>query len=240
MSQDKTLNLIDVCDSFLIKKRKEEDKKHQPKQRHSVSSFSSYVQGEYVGSCLRNQFYEWIGSPTTNLEAKSLYAITYGNILHNWLYSIWKEAGYGVETENELEFVHEVEGLKYPVKGRGDARITSDDGIELVDIKTVNPATFRYGDLPKKEHIMQISYYKRFINADSYTLLYFSRADFNRRLYRLGEDFNEIDTMDYTMWRKLEKCLEDKKPPERSYDKSNWHCKYCWYKTLCYEVHSNV
>ena len=242
------MNLIDAIDDHLLETRKEEDKKHRPKQRHSVSSFSSIVDGEYCGSCLRNQFYEWIGSPPTNLEAKSLYAINHGNIIHDWLYSIWKEAGYGIQTEHELEFVHEVEGLRYPVKGRPDARVTDDTFTTLVDIKTVNPATFRYKDLPKKEHVMQLSYYKRFVNADSYVLLYFSRADYNRRVYTLGEDFDEIDTTDYTMWKHLEECLDSGKPPKRSYEKgiknsndsNNWHCKYCWYNTLCYEIHAHV
>ena len=87
---------------------------------------------------------------------------------------------------------------------------------------------------------MQISYYKRFINADNYTLLYFSRADFNRRLYKLGEGFEEIDTTDYTQWKRLEIALKEEKPPERSYEQKHWRCKYCWYKTLCWEVHKNV
>jgi CRISPR/Cas system-associated exonuclease Cas4 (RecB family) len=233
------VNLIDVVDDYLIAQRKEEDKKH-PKVRHSVSSFSSYVGGEYIGTCLRQQFYQWIKAEPTNLEPKSFYAMTYGNIIHDWLYEIWASAGYGVETEDELEFIHTADGLKYPVKGRGDARVTSNGIRELVDIKTVNPAMFRYKDLPKKEHVMQLSYYKRFIDADTYSLLYFSRADFNRRIYYLGQDFEPIDTTDYTMWKHLEECLENKKPPKRSYDKSDWHCKYCNYRTLCYEVHKNV
>ena len=33
---------------------------------------------------------------------------------------------------------------------------------------------------------------------------------------------------------RLHKCIDDKAPPAKEYDASNWHCEYCSFNKLCY------
>ena len=151
-------NPLNDLDQLILKQAEEERKEHQPKLRHSVSSYCQYHDGATIGKCLRAQFFDWMNIPPTNTPPKNVYVQRIGNLIHDDLYKLWSEAGYDILTEHELEFVHHPEELHYPIKGRPDA-IISKDGEKLhISVKTTHGGAFwRKGDIMSGNNLLKPS-----------------------------------------------------------------------------------
>ena len=243
------MNLVDLAEEGLTKQWWESRAEHHPKKGHSASSYLR---------CARQQVYDWIDAQPTNVVVKHIWAPTFGNLHHDLMYRLWKATGATVITEDDLAFEVRAPELEYPIRGRPDAVVISGEEKRMTDIKSVNPKAMHYG-LPKEEHVAQISFYKRMVDEcvincpsiDTFSLLYLSRADFNRKECVMGVDFEEVDTTDLSNWITVEKCLKAQELPERIGEKEEYPCAtiykktgeksvWCEYYDLCWELHKLI
>jgi len=225
---------------------------------HSVTSGAMYKTTDpmdkpkerdaYHGVCERCQFYEHMGAEPTNVEAKSLFKMRWGNQIHFDCYRLWEARGVLAKKEGDMAGLYEHPDLEFPISYRPDALLFDDDEYSLIDIKT----TYGYGfsKIPKWSQRWQMSWYAKLldprayeewgIEISEYVITFFARDNANRRSLVAGKHFDFMDIDDVSVWVHLEECLKKKEVPERSYDRTHWMCKYCDYRDLCWEAHKNV
>ena len=106
----------------------------------------------------------------------------------------------------------------------------------------------RYGvkhEGPKLGHRMQLSFYKQYfpLEVGQYTIIYFSREDFYRLEFTMGETddvkgrtFTEIPVDDFRFEQTIEKYVEQGILPKRTHDvgRDTYPCSWCRYRTRCY------
>ena len=108
-------------------------------------------------------------------------------------------------------------------------------------------------NLLKPSAVYQISHEMMFDpmkSCDYHVVVYLSREDANRRQFVMGEDFQYVDTTDYSGWIELEKYIEAKKLPPRYHEEMDkYPCStitkkhrktWCWHFDYCWEICKNL
>ena len=242
-----THDIIEILDDQIVKRADERAKEHQPKKSHYIGDYSTVVDGEFIGTCLRQQVYDWWGVKPTNVEPKRLYAPAVGELLESFIVDLIKrdERVKNVETQVEVEI--KPPSLSLPIHGRADFIVTFTDGYRIMyELKTVHARALnnrkfgmKYNGV-KKNYVLQLSLYKEYNTeprCDEYDILVFSREDFNRMVFKGGEDFQFIPVNDFKYFEIVEKYLKEKKlPPRIQEDIDSYPCNWCKYRLRCYEV----
>ena len=244
-------DIIEVLDDQIIKWDKEKSAAHRPKKSHYVGDFSTDYNGEFTGTCLRQQVYNWWGVEPTNIEAKRKYAPAMGTLIEGFLVSLIKreveEKGRVKTIDTQVEVKITPPTLSFPIHGRADFVVTWTDGYTtMYELKTVHGRAIsnrkfgmKYAG-PKKSYILQLSMYREYHpepKCDEYQILVFSREDFNRLTFKGGEDFEFIPVTDFKYFKIVEDYLKKKVLPPRIQDDVNsYPCSWCEYRLRCHEV----
>jgi len=137
-----------------------------------------------------------------------------GEVVHKGLEKILKEIfGDGIRTEEEeleKERVVDVNGTKYVVRGRIDAILGVDTGIEIKE-------TVSESKLPFQHHIEQAMIYN-WLYSLRHTIL----------LYITPDGIFEFEVYDRMTEAEIVKRIKEKRSPRYP-----WECKYCEYAPIC-------
>ena len=137
-----------------------------------------------------------------------------GEMVHKGLERVLKELfGDSVKIEEEgTEKSREVEvdGVRYAVKGRVDAVLNGDTGIEIKE-------TVSHGTLPYQHHVEQCALYN-WLYGFKRTLL----------LYITPEGFYEFEVTASATDEEVARRIKEQKAP-----RYKWECKLCEFNTIC-------
>lgn len=256
------VNIINELDMAIVKKSQESWERHQPKTAHSVTDYSFLSEGEYVGSCLRKQYYDWKAVPPIweDLNPTRCYAREFGKYVQYFLEDLWVSLeGHTLRHEIKLPEI-KVEDLRFPIHGRVDDLLYYDSLELMAEFKSCHGRKFNskaFGIMyhgADIAHKYQLAMYKKWYpkDFDEYHLLYFSREDFNRRDFTAGDNMLIPEDFDFEYWRILEDYIRVKELPPRklrvngNYDdkkaQTTFPCGLGWcdYFSLCWKLHKNI
>lgn len=242
----KHINVFNFLDDSIVLLDMERRKDHLPKQRHYAGDWATIIDEKYEGGCIRQQFYEWIGISPTDIEPKRMYNALAGIYLEDMIASLYEKHPLIKHVNKQREIITSPKELKYDIKGKSDFILTfANDRRTMIELKTTHSRAIkdrRFGMKyhgPKLPYRMQISHYKQHDTEqyDEYVIAVFSREDFNRLSWVMGEDFDEINTMDYRCYEVVERYLEKGQLPPKSYNESidKYPCSWCKFRTRCWE-----
>ena len=142
----------------------------------------------------------------------------------------------GLLKGRDIYFKTEVMGLK--ISGRIDGLTRKD---ELIECKSAYGTAFfnAVNKSPKLEHLCQIMVYLACLGLDAAIIPYICRDNASKRAgYRMSkkqiEDLGITVIGIFSRWKKLQQNLNEKKLPDRDFEEKSWGCRYCVYKSLCY------
>lgn len=194
------------------------------------------VNGKVVGTCLRKQYWRWVGLPATEgASYRSHLSARLGNAAEAVFLDLYEKMG--LLKGRNLSFKVEVMGLK--ISGRIDGLTKAG---ELIECKSAYGTAFfnSVNKSPKEEHLCQIMIYLACLGLDTCIIPYICRDNASKRAgYRMSK--KDIEALGITTigilsrWKKLQACLHEQKVPDRDYDIKSWNCRYCVYKTHCYK-----
>ena len=112
-----------------------------------------------LGGCDRKALYEVRGTPKSNPpDARTRRVFRVGHLMHEFVQAAI------AHDPSVLRFYPEV-GLEAPdlrVTGHADGLLMHVDGSwEVLEFKTISSRAFQYGDLPKPDHVGQLSLYMK-------------------------------------------------------------------------------
>jgi len=242
-----THDIIEILDDQIVKWSKERAEEHKPKKSHYIGDYSTDYNGEFLGTCLREQVYDWWCIEPTNIEPKRLYAPAMGELLESFIVKLIKRDERVKQIDTQVEVEIRPPSLSLPIHGRADFVVTfADDYRVMYELKTVHARALnnrkfgmKYAGV-KKPYVLQLSLYREYHTepkCDEYNILVFSREDFNRMVFKGGEDFEFIPVTDFKYFELVEKYLKEKKlPPRIQNDIDSYPCSWCKYRLRCYEV----
>jgi CRISPR/Cas system-associated exonuclease Cas4 (RecB family) len=214
-----------------------------------------------LSGCDRKSLYEIRATPKTDeRDGRSKRILRVGHIMHEFVQA-------ALADYPGVRFIAEVPLFAGPLRIRGSADgllvylIEGEDGdVEALEFKTINSMAFKYGDLPKPDHAIQLSVYMKLLREYGATLkdgtivpplgpkltrgriVYVSKDDLriseHTILWTEGKNRTIEDKLVV-----LESHLADGTLPDRLPDqvdkktgktKRAWLCGYCPYQTLCW------
>jgi len=187
------LNIVKLIDEILLEKQKKRDAEYKDKERngHYPSSASILTTDEsgnkkVLGSCMLAEWRKWKKVPETNpYTPDTLQKFTWGDMFHDWVTKMLEEEclnGTAIQTlttEKQNSYVYQVEGLRYPVRGRLDNIINKTIALEIKS----SFGKFFFGKEngllvkgPRDSNLMQtLCYLKALPNIEYAILLYLAR-----------------------------------------------------------------
>ncbi len=258
------LNIVNVIYSQTIRENKERERK----LRHYPSSACAILDGKFIGKCRKATWFEWMRFKKTNpMDAPALFKTNTGNLLHDQMSGVLtrglidlgyqEEDLYGEGKGDEVEFIWQPEGLKYPFSGRKDKRFIGLEGNRLVmEWKSTYGKGTDYikRDGPKEENLLQCAIYLEQDKwpVDAIALVYVARdsgyifgfwitkAKSTKSGLLVEHMGSSVANFSGLSWntilegtKSLEVALAKDEPPKCDYPASDWHCKYCSYESMC-------
>ena len=201
--------------------------------------------------CDRKSIYEYRGAEKEPLTARTKRIFRVGHILHEFIQT-------AIEADPSVRgFWPEVPIVAGPlmVTGHADGLLEHESGeYEVLEFKTIKSTAFRYNDLPKADHILQVSLYLKVLREygtvlPSVTLpplgdmlrrarvVYVSKDDLQIGEYPIlwSEARNRQieDKLVVLNAHRLEGTLPDRLPASGA--KRHYLCGYCPFQTQCWE-----
>lgn len=189
-----------------------------------------------AGKCRLMRYLKRSGKPFEQSHG-NLFALEAGNVIHSWVENAVFSAGYGVESEGELEDEHRI--------GHFDLLLDVNEELVLVEVKTVNSKKMYYIDrqnAPDKQHLYQLVTYWEAIHTSSPIL---KSSETLSRAYIVyinrdnWQDIRELEVEIDRLWQEevrqdwnilLDAWLNHDAP---SPNPESWECHYCNYKNDC-------
>jgi hypothetical protein len=198
------------------------------------SDASCVVNGEVVGTCLRRQYWRWIGVPATEGSTyRSYLSARLGYACEETFLDIYQRMG--LLKGRALRHKATIMGMNISFKTDGETKKG-----ELVECKSAYGTAF-YNSVnksPKLDHLCQIMMYMAILGIDICIIPYICRDNAAKRaVYRISK--KQIESLGITAigilgrWKKLQKCLNDKMLPDCDFEPKSWQCGYCVYKSMC-------
>jgi CRISPR-associated protein Cas4 len=218
--------ISELLKEFAVRQLTEKPK--YPKERHWPSD---------VAKCLRVLVYQWRGETGLTPEARLFFVLSDGETHHKLIVQQLERTG-------RIEVVMKEAPLKDKernISGKLDALIKFNNRFYVLEIKSINRYGFdeiiRQG--PNEDHTIQLQLYLHFvkntyqIDTQQGILLY--KCKDTARFYDFIIDYNENVVQDFFEKLKIvEEHLRNKTLPERQYERTDWHCRYCEYRQTCW------
>jgi hypothetical protein len=205
------------------------------------SSASCVISGKVVGSCLRQQYWQWRQEPKDRNK-------TYRTWMAGRLGKAFEQAflegyrGQGLLKSTNKKFRIKIMGV--PISGETDGLTINE---EIVECKSAYGKAFYYSisKKPKLDHLCQIMVYLGCLGLDMCILPYGSRDDTAQRQgYRLRKKDIEAEGILFIKiiqrWKILQVHLDTGTVPERDFDPDDWQCQYCDYRNKCYHPPKSI
>ncbi|WP_244403890.1 CRISPR-associated protein Cas4 [Pyrolobus fumarii] len=145
-------------------------------------------------------------------------AMLLGELVHRGLEAILEEEGWATEMEVVKRF--EIDGEVYELRGRVDAALVTEDGVEeVVEIKTA-----RSVEKPLEHHVLQLQVYMTLLGAKRGTLVYVTPD----RVVEYAVGPREVDVEQL-----VRETVHNLARP-----RFDWECRYCPYRRYCPYVRS--
>jgi len=199
--------------------------------------------GEYyctdLGNCIRKTWYKYQGIELEDEgeeeTIRMLKVFERGNLLHEWI------------TERLRKHVEEIGGYlkeevsvaipnlneQFVVRGRIDNLIATEDGFDIIEVKTT--ARIRKTGMPLPHHVAQVMPYLLYAPNAKAGILYLEPNTLKTAFYEVTYDMFAMQDL----WRKandlhqalLNNLLPDAEAKLKKVE--NWQCKYCEFKGMC-------
>lgn len=208
--------------------RKMADRPKYPKEKHWPSD---------VAKCLRALVYQWRGESVEAPDGRLFFIFSDGDLHHKIIVQQLEETGKVAVIMKEAP----LRDPEHNISGKLDALIKLNNKHYVLEIKSIN----RYGfdeimrDGPKEDHSIQLQLYLHFvqnlykIDTQQGVLLY--KCKDTARFYDFLIDYNELIVKDFFERLKLvEEHVAKKTLPDRPFEITDWHCRYCDYKKVCW------
>lgn len=202
----------------LKKNNEEEAKKHKYKRHYSPTD---------AGKCPRQLWYSWMNFPKDEYSSKELSIFAIGNITHDFLEKITPKT---LATEFRID--QKWRGL--PFAGYVDSIILTEEGIAVVDWKTIKDYGIKYVESePKLAHQKQLNLYMDILHLDNGYIVYWNKADGTMIEHQVEYNEEIVDEIE-EFFKMVEEHVQNKTLPDADYDPSgNWKCRYCKYADFC-------
>ena len=209
-------------------KQKMTDRPRYPKEKHWPSD---------VAKCLRALVYQWRGETSATPDARLFFIFADGDMHHKAIVQQLEESGKVQVIMKEAP----LRDKERNISGKLDALLKLKDRHYVLEIKSIN----RYGfdeiirEGPKEDHTIQLQLYLHFVQSiykiDTKQGFLLYKCKDTARFYDFLIDYNENVVNDFFARLKLvEEHLARQTLPDRPYDITDWHCRYCDYKKLCW------
>lgn len=183
-----------------------------------------------VGYCARKVAADMIGTfPKEQIEERILRVFQNGHSSHERIQNWFDEMGILVEEEKRLT------DDELNIKGNCDGVLElGDEGLFVLEIKTISAKGYRYLKEPKPKHYAQIQLYMHLAEIHKGILFYECKDDQRIKEFKVeyDEDFVQ-ELIEKIKW--INECVANQELPDRQYEKNSFDCRYCEYrKTICW------
>lgn len=182
-----------------------------------------------AGKCGRAVFFKFKNVPREKMTPEVLRMFDHGDYIQmqilNTLFSL------GLVRSSEVTIPPQE-----MISGRADAIITLNNGIYVVDFKSINSLVFQKLEAAKQEDINQIQLYLHFFKIPKGILLYVNKNTLELKEFIINYDPIICQKLlrDLTI---LKTKIESNTVPLPLPDyPDNWQCKYCQFKEICHLV----
>jgi len=179
-----------------------------------------------AGKCGRAIFFKFKNVPREKMTPEVLRMFDHGDYIQmqilNTLFSL------GVVRASEINIPPQE-----MISGRADAIITLNNGLYVVDFKSMNSLVFKKLDAPKPDNINQLQLYMHFFKIPKGILLYINKDTSELKEFVINYDpalcQKLLDDL-AVLKTKIEANILPLPLPDYS---DNWQCRYCQFKEIC-------
>ena len=248
-------SVIEILHEQIKVNNEEESKKHDPCKFYPSS----------VGKCLRAIVYQMQGYKAQEADARFLFICDNGTYFHERLEALFDTTGLLIAPEVSFKMPElrlsgrtdaiiknflEHESSNNIIKLYKEDKETqkqdllyegSDNDIIIVELKSINDSGFNYLDRkgPKEAHVMQLMLYMHLTGIKQGMLLYENKNDQKLKEFFIGYD----SVLAEKIMKKIHlanKHVDEKTLPPKEYEPSDFECRYCEYRNLCWPVKNKV
>jgi len=201
-------------------------KKHSSERKYVKFHPSSF------GDCARKTYYNHTGVKGIPHESKTLRIFDTGHKIHELMVE------YLVESQAFNVINDEFTVYDALFEGHVDCFGVIDGEQVIVDFKTIGNDSFEsislYGRAISKLYVWQAHIYMHLLKVKKFKLLFFNKND--QRLFEKTIKWQDglIDEI-YRKAAKVLSCIQRKEVPDREFKKSNFKCKTCEFREVCWK-----
>jgi CRISPR-associated protein Cas4 len=196
-----------------------------------------HLSGSELHNCSRMLYYELMNiKKEENFNTRFQLALDNGSFFHERMENYLKE----LEKAGELKIVSMEEKVmdeKNKLSGKLDALVNIDGVNILIEFKSMNSSKFMNLDEPLEEHTIQLHAYLILFekyNIQKMIIIYENKNNHELKEFEVDIDKKIVEKIKDKLI-KVYSHFEKKKPPEREYKRTDYHCIYCPYYKHCYE-----
>jgi CRISPR/Cas system-associated exonuclease Cas4 (RecB family) len=181
-----------------------------------------------TGKCPRAIFFKFKKAPKKEMDPRILRLFDHGNYLHQLIMKALFAADKLHVVASEVHMPPQE-----MISGRADAILSLDNGLYVLDIKSMNSMIFRNLTAPKEENVNQIQLYLHYFKIKNGILLYVDKDQLELKEFfveynpefcqRLLDNFKVLQ----------EKINTDTVPFVLNDYPNNWQCNYCQFREIC-------
>lgn len=240
------MGLIDIIHNSIIFQSVEESAKHSGGKFYPSS----------VGKCLKAIVYQMNGVQAGQIEPRALSIMSNGTAFHDRMEHTIKQAGIMVASElplknpellisGRLDLI--IKNFEDHKPNKNIIKLASDDGtvvyegpsndVLIVELKSINDKGFQYlqkKNEPKEEHVQQLQLYMHMTGIHRGLLLYENKNDQTLMDFWVDYDKYIADAVMLKI-KKAAYYYKNGKYPNRDYQKDSFQCKYCNYRSICWQ-----
>ncbi len=223
-----------------------------------------------VGKCSRAIVYQMLGYPSEEFKPDFLFILENGNYYHERIENLFKTTGLMIAPELSIkepnlrisgrsdviiknflphESSNNIIKLYKPLSYKEQEANKEpevlwegpDNDVIIVELKSINEKgfarVFRYG--AKEEHILQLQLYMYLTGIRVGSLLYENKN--NQQLLEFIIPYNdEIVNKIINKIKNVNKHVDNETFPEKEFEKTDFECRYCDYKDICWPEANKV
>jgi|TARA_Y100000310_G_scaffold68970_2_gene64316 CRISPR/Cas system-associated exonuclease Cas4 (RecB family) len=204
------------------------------KKEMRVKVIGRYYPSE-AGQCLRKSYYSFINPKEIDLELTKIFEA--GNIVHDFVSKVFKsDKNPDVEVlESETSF--EIPVDDFVISGRIDNLVLFKGEEKKVLVEVKSTKSVDYLDGPQESHIMQLQLYLHARKMQEGVLVYVEKNTLKSKTFPVTYNPSIYEVI-INRFKKLHEHLKSSSTPDpesRLLEDKKWMCRYCNYKTECFQ-----
>ena len=204
------------------------------KKEMRVKVIGRYYPSE-AGQCLRKAYYSFINPKETDLELTKIFEA--GNIVHDFVSKVFEsDKNPDVELlESETSFGIPIDD--FVISGRIDNLILLKEQDKKVLVEVKSTKAIDYLESPQESHIMQLQLYLHARKMQEGVLVYVEKNTLKSKTFPVTYNASMYEAV-INRFKKLHEHLKNSSTPapeSRLIEGKKWMCRYCNYKTECFQ-----